>query len=70
VVADRGLAEPERFGEMADARLAAGLRLDQAQEPQARRIGDRLQRPRELGRVFLGERLLEERRAYGLASCR
>ena len=47
VVADRRLPQAERLGEMADARLAAGLRLDEAQEPESRRIGQHLERSRE-----------------------
>ena len=43
-MADRRLAEPERFGQVADARLVSGLRLDQAQEPKPCRVGDHLER--------------------------
>ena len=51
VVADGRLAEAERLGQVADAGLAAGLGLDQAQQPQPRRVGDHLQRRGELLRV-------------------
>ncbi len=63
VVADGRLAEAERLGEVADAGLAVGLGLDQAQQPQPRGVGDRLQRLRELVGFLLVERPLQERRA-------
>src|SRR5918993_3853036 len=50
VVADRRLAQAERLGEVADAGLAAVVRLDQAQQPPPRGVGDRLEHGRELGR--------------------
>ena len=65
VVADGRLAEAERPGEVADACLAVRLRLDQAQQPQARRVGDRLQRARELVGLPLVEGALEQGRARG-----
>ncbi len=43
VVADGWLAEPERLGEVADARLVVRLCLDQAEEPEPCGIGDRFQ---------------------------
>jgi hypothetical protein len=42
-MAHRRLAESERLGQVAHARLVTRLRLDQAEQPQARRVGDRLQ---------------------------
>ena len=42
VVADGRLGEPERLGQVADARLVVGLGLDQAEQPQARWVGDHL----------------------------
>jgi hypothetical protein len=62
MVRDRRLAEPERLGEVADARLATGVRRDHRDEPQSRRIGDRLERPRELLGILGIERFTEQRR--------
>ena len=39
MVADRRLAEAERLGQVADAGLAIGLRLDEAEEAEPRRVG-------------------------------
>ena len=61
-MADGRLAEAERLGQVADARLVAGLSLDQAEQAQPRRVGDRLQRRRELLGVAGIERRLQERR--------
>jgi arsenate reductase (thioredoxin) len=63
VVADGGLTEAERLGQVADASLVAGLRLDEAQEPQAGGIGDGLEDRGELLGVLPVERLLQERGA-------
>ena len=63
MVADGRLRKTERLDQVTDAGLAARLRLDQAQEAEPGRVGDRLQRPRELGGLELVEPALEERRA-------
>ena len=42
VMADSWLAEAERFGQVADACFSIRLRLDEAEELQAGRVGDRL----------------------------
>jgi hypothetical protein len=55
VVADRGLAQSERFGEVADACLFAGLSLDKAEEAEPSRVGEDFQRSGELVGLFLGE---------------
>ena len=65
MVADGGLAEAERLGQVADAGFAPRLRLDQAEQPKTRRVGDHLQRRAELLGVLRGERLLQQRRAGG-----
>ena len=58
MVADGGLAETERLGEVADACLVSRLGLDQAQQPQPGRIRDGFERPRELLGCVRRERLL------------
>jgi hypothetical protein len=63
MVADSRLAEPEWLGQVADARFVAGLGLDQAQQPQPRRVGDHPQRGCELKRILGVKRLLQQRRA-------
>ena len=63
MVADGALREPERLDQVADAGLAAGLSLDEAEEPEAGRVGERLEDACELVRLLLRQRLLEERRA-------
>jgi len=65
VMADGGLAQSERPGQVALTGLAAGLRLDQAQEPQARRVSDDLQRGGEAICLVAVERGLEDGRARG-----
>ena len=65
VVADGRLAQAERIGQVALARLAARLRLDQAEQPEARRVGNHLEGGRQalgFGRV---DHLLQDRRARG-----
>ena len=64
-MADRPLREPERLDEVADAGLAVGLGLDEAEEAQPRRVGEDLQDPRELVGFLLIEGALQERRAAG-----
>jgi hypothetical protein len=61
VMADRRLAEPERLGQVTDAGLVARLGLDQAQEPEPSRVGDRLQRAGELLGLRGREGSLKER---------
>ena len=56
MVADGRLAESQWLGEVADAGFAAGLRLDQAEQPEARRVGDRLQRGGKPASLLLLER--------------
>src|SRR5919106_1035990 len=63
VVADGRLAQTERLGEVADAGFVVGLRLDQAEQSQARGICDHLQPRGELLGVRGVERFLQERRA-------
>jgi arsenate reductase (thioredoxin) len=63
VVADGGLTEPERLGQMTHACFVAGLSLNQAQKPQARRFAEDAERGTELVGVCLAERAVEERRA-------
>jgi protein-tyrosine-phosphatase len=62
VMADGALAEIERPGQMADARLAVGLCLDEAEDTKTCRISERLQGSCELLGVVRGERLSKERR--------
>jgi hypothetical protein len=64
-MADRPLREPERLHEVADARFAVRLGLDQAQETEPRRLGENLQNPRELVRLILVKGAFEEGRAAG-----
>ena len=63
MVADRPLREPERLDEVADAGLAVGLGLDEAEEPQPGRVGEHLQDLCELVGFPWCEGALEERRA-------
>ena len=65
MMADRPLGEPERLDQMADACLAVRLSLDEAEQPQPRRLGEHLQDAGELVRLLPCERPLEERRAGG-----
>jgi hypothetical protein len=44
---DRRLGEAERLGQMADARLALGLRLDETQDAEPGRIGEDTERLRQ-----------------------
>jgi len=60
VVADRGLAEPERLRQVADAGLVAGLRLDETQEAETRGIGDRLQCAREVLAIEADTGMIEQ----------
>jgi protein-tyrosine-phosphatase len=64
-MAHGALSEIERFHEMTHARLAIGLSLNQAQDAEASRISQRLQRCGQLLRVLGRERLRQERRARG-----
>jgi hypothetical protein len=63
MVADRGLGQPERLGEVAHARFPVGTGRDQADDSQAGRIGQNAQRRGELARLVPRERRLEHRRA-------
>ena len=63
VVAHCRLRESERLGEMAHARLAAGLRADEAEQSEPGRIRYGFQRAGEPVGVLLRERPLQERRA-------
>ena len=63
VVADRGLGQVERSGQVTDARLAARMRGDQRHQPQPDRIGERLQQRRDLLGLRPGQRLDRQRRA-------
>ena len=66
VVADGRLAQSERLLEMADARFAIRLGLNQAQQPKPRGVGEDAERARELLGVVRCERLDGER---GTARC-
>ena len=63
VMADRRLRQPEGFGQIAHAGFLVGLRCDQRHEPQACRIRQDLQGPREALRLLFGERCSEQGRA-------
>jgi hypothetical protein len=65
VMADRGLAETQRLGEVTDTGFAARLRLDQAEQAEARRIGQHLERCGQLLGLLGLDRLLKKRRAGG-----
>jgi hypothetical protein len=65
VVAHGRLAESERFLKVADAGVAVGLGLDQAQESESRRVGDDSERGCELFGVVGGEWFFRERGAAG-----
>ena len=41
MVADGGLAKPERLGEVTDTGLVVGLSLNEAKQPQPSRVGNR-----------------------------
>jgi hypothetical protein len=56
VMTDRRLREPDGPGHVTDACLAVGLRGDEAQEPEADGIGQRLERAGEILGVALTER--------------
>jgi hypothetical protein len=49
---DRRLGQLERLVQVADARLSAPMRGDQGQQPQADRVGQRLQQRRHLLGLF------------------
>ena len=61
VVRHGGLGQAERFGEVADAGLAAVVGGDHRQQPQPGRVGDRLQRPGEICCAGGGQRLADQR---------
>ena len=64
-----GCDRRERLGQVADARLVVGLRLDQADDPKACRVGERLERTREIPRLFTFQRAGEERWARDRHGC-
>ena len=63
VMADGRLREPERNSEVADTGFAVWLRLDEAEQPQAGRLGEHLEQSREALRVGLADLVREERGA-------
>jgi hypothetical protein len=65
VVADGGLGEPERLGQVADAGLGALAGLDQAEQPQPGRVGERLEHAGELLGAIGRQRRLGKRLAAG-----
>ena len=65
MVAHRSLREPERLDQVAHAGFAARLGLDEAEQTQAGRHGERLEDAGQLVRLVAAERLLEKRRAAG-----
>ena len=62
VMTDRWLAEPKRLRQMADARLTVRLRLDQAQQLEARGVGEDPQRRCEVLCGLLIDRARRQRR--------
>jgi hypothetical protein len=63
MMAHGGLRQTERSRQLADARLAVGMGADDAQQSEARRVGEDPERRRQpFGRV-LAERLGEDLRA-------
>jgi len=70
VVANRGLGQVERGGQVTDADLAALVRPDQRDQPEPDRIAERLEYLRQLCRAGLAQRLSGEREADALAGCR
>jgi hypothetical protein len=65
VVADRSLRQVERLHQVANARLAAGLRLDEAEDPKPGGVGESFQRRCKVLGVLGREGLGEKRRAGG-----
>jgi hypothetical protein len=63
MVGHRRLGQPQRFGEVTDARLPAVVGGDQRQQPQPGRVGDGLQRPGEIRCRFRVQRLTDQRGA-------
>ena len=61
VVGDGRLAEAERLGEVADAGFVVGLRLNQAEEAQTRRVGQHFQSTGERVGFGRGERAAKQR---------
>src|SRR6185369_9188630 len=65
VMRHRRLRQADRLGQMTDACLGVGLRGDETENAKPYRIGQRLERGRELGRLALAERRVEDRRTAG-----
>src|SRR5262252_8695474 len=65
VVADSRLRQTDRSGQVADARLAIGRGLDEAEQPQARWVGESLQHAGQTVSVSFVVDLAGERRRLG-----
>jgi arsenate reductase (thioredoxin) len=65
VMANGRLGEPKWSGEVADARFAVRLRLDEAEQAKASWLGEDLEQGCEALRIRLSDLVLEERRAAG-----
>ena len=63
VVADRGLAQPERLSEVTYAGFAVWLCLDQAEEPQSAWVCERFERSAQLVCLLAADRFLKKGRA-------
>ena len=63
VVADGRLRQPERLGEVADARLALGLGLDEAEDAEPCGVGEHPERAGEVLGIVRVERAGQQRRA-------
>ena len=63
MVGDGRLGQAERFGQLADARLAAFVRGDHGDQPQPGRVGQGLEQPGEVGGLAGGDRFAQQGRA-------